>query len=52
MRRSGEQLYAPLNCRDAVAGHPLAANLDAFINWGDDPIGDGMYANPLRHPRA
>lgn len=52
MRRSGEQLYAPLNCRDAVAGHPLAANLDAFINWGDDPIGDGMYAHPLRHPRA
>ena len=35
-----------------VGGHPLAANLDAFINWGDDPIGDGMYAHPLRHPRA
>lgn len=47
--RSGGQLYADLNRPDAVAEHPLAANLDAFRNWGrPDLVGDRMF----RHPRA
>jgi hypothetical protein len=29
--RDADALYGPLNCVDAVAGHPLAAHLDAFF---------------------
>ena len=47
--RDAEALYGPLNRIDTVIGHPLAAHLDAFFNWGgDDAIGDGIY----RHPKA
>lgn len=47
--RTSDILYAPLNCKDAVANHPLAEHLDAFINWGSgDLIGDGIY----QHPKA
>jgi len=47
--RDADALYGPLNCMDAVAGHPIAAHLDAFFNWGSgDCIGDGIY----RHPKA
>lgn len=48
-QRDANALYDPLNCKDAVAEHPLAAYLDAFFNWGDgDCIGDGIY----RHPKG
>jgi hypothetical protein len=48
-RRDADALYGPLNCKGAVAGHPLAEHLDAFLNWGSgDFIGDVMY----RHPKA
>lgn len=47
--RTSDTLYTPLNCRDAVANHPLAGHLDAFIDWGSgDLIGDRIY----RHPKA
>lgn len=47
--RDADALYGPLNCVDAVAGHLLAAHLDAFFDWGvGDSIGDGIY----RHPKA
>lgn len=47
--RDADALYGPLNRIDAVAGHPLAAHLDALFNWeGGDFIGDGIY----RHPKA
>lgn len=47
--RDADALYGPLNRIDAVAGHPLAAHLDAFFNFeGGDSIGDGIY----RHPKA
>lgn len=47
--RVADALYSPLNCQDAVAGHPLAAHLDAFSNWGSgDYIGDGIYRHPKR----
>ncbi|MDP2382378.1 MAG: hypothetical protein Q8N00_06200 [Nitrospirota bacterium] len=42
-------LYTPLNCRDAVANHPLAEYLNAFRSWGSgDLIGDRIY----QHPKA
>lgn len=48
-RRSADALYGPLNCKDAVAQHPLVAQFDTFFNWGGgDIIGDGMY----RHPKG
>lgn len=47
--RDTDALYGPLNRMDAVAGHPLAAHLDAFLNWGGgDCVGDGIY----QHPKA
>ncbi|WP_186011073.1 hypothetical protein [Burkholderia gladioli] len=47
--RDADALYGPLNCKDAVAKHPLAAQLDTFINWGSgDIVGDGIY----RHPKG
>lgn len=47
--RNTDALYGPLNSMDAVAGHPLAAHLDSFNNWGNgDCIGDVLY----RHPKA
>ncbi len=47
--READALYDPLNCRDAIAGHPLAEHLDAFNDWGSgDLIGDGIY----RHPKS
>jgi hypothetical protein len=47
--RDTDALYGPLNRMDAVAGHPLAAHLDAFFNWGGgDCVGDGIY----QHPKA
>jgi len=45
--RAHDQLFGALNCKDAVAGHALAAHFDAFINWGSgDVIGDGLYRHP------
>ena len=32
--RGADALYGPLNCMDAIAGHPLAEHLDAFFDWG------------------
>jgi len=47
--RDADALYGPLNCIDAVAGHPLATHLDAFCDWGSgDCVGDGLY----QHPKA
>ncbi|NOT15978.1 MAG: hypothetical protein HOP21_10515 [Methylotenera sp.] len=47
--RALDTLYTPLNCRDAVANHPLAEHLDAYMTWGSgDLIGDGIY----QHPKA
>ena len=47
--RNTETLYGPLNCKDAVAAHPLGAHLDAFFDWGaGDCVGDAIY----RHPKA
>ncbi len=48
-RRTGAELYGELNRPAAVRGHPLAANLDTFLNWGGpDLVGDRMF----RHPKA
>lgn len=45
--RAHGELYGPLNCKDAVASHALAAHLDAFSNWGSrDLIGDRLYRHP------
>lgn len=45
--RDVSAMFGPLNCRDAVANHPLADHLDAFWNWGaGDCIGDGLYRHP------
>jgi hypothetical protein len=47
--RDANELYGSLNCRDAIASHPLASHLDAFVDWGSgDCIGDGIY----QHPKA
>lgn len=47
--RGHDALYGSLNCKDAVAQHPLAAQLDTFSNWGSgDVIGDGIYRHPKR----
>ena len=47
--RGSADLFGELNCPDAVAGHPLSAHLDAFLNWGPgDLVGDRLY----RHPKA
>jgi hypothetical protein len=47
--RSPEELYNPLNCKEAVVNHSLAMHLDAFYDWGSgDLIGDGIY----KHPKA
>lgn len=47
--RNADTRYGPLNCKDAVVAHPLAAHLDTFSNWGaEDCVGDGIY----RHPKA
>lgn len=46
--RGPDQLYQALNRPAAVAGHPLALNLDTFWNWGgDDLVGDRLYRHPL-----
>lgn len=54
IKRGQVALYGPLNCRQAVAGHPLADHLDAFLNWGNgDLVGDGLYQHPgsrSKHP--
>lgn len=47
--RKDKERYSSLNTPEAVAAHPLATHLDAFINWGiGDIVGDRLY----RHPRA
>ena len=47
--RDADSLCGALNCREAIANHPLAIHLDAFVDWGaGDCIGDGIY----RHPNA
>ena len=47
--RSINDLYKPLNCRDAIQNHPIKENLDAFEDWGTgDLIGDLLY----KHPKA
>lgn len=47
--RTTDTLYAPLNCRESIADHPLEEHLDAFMDWGSgDLIGDRMY----QHPKA
>ncbi len=47
--RPAAERYMPLNRPEAVATHPLATHLDAFLNWGTgDLLGDGLY----RHPSA
>lgn len=47
--RDADSRYGPLNCRDAIADHPLTAHLDAFNDWGSgDCLGDGIY----RHPKS
>ena len=47
--RKGTDLYKPLNCRSAIADHPLASHLDAFVDWGtENCVGDGIY----QHPKA
>lgn len=49
--RDADTLYGPLNCRDAIAEHPLASHLDAFNDWGaGDFIGDGIYRHPKSRP--
>lgn len=51
--RDADALYGPLNCVDAIANHPLAAHLDAFVNWGSgDCIGDGIYRHPKSRPTS
>lgn len=47
-KRGENELYMDLNRPDAVKSHPLAKNLDTFINWGDRDFSDRMY----RHPKA
>jgi len=45
--RKDHQRYAALNTPEAVASHPLAKHLDAFVNWGTgDLVGDGLYKHP------
>jgi len=45
--RDAEHLYKPLNRPEAIASHPLASHLDAFVDWGEgDLIGDGLYRHP------
>ncbi|PKR48445.1 hypothetical protein [Thalassospira marina] len=47
--RSQSELYAPLNRPEAIANHPIADSLAAFLDWGSgDVMGDGLY----RHPQA
>lgn len=47
--RSDVDLYGPLNCKNAIADHPLASHLNAFVDWGSgDCVGDGIY----RHPKT
>ncbi|RYZ75716.1 MAG: hypothetical protein EOP04_32980, partial [Proteobacteria bacterium] len=41
--RTGSELYAPLNCLEAVASHPLYAELNAFREWVEGDIGDALY---------
>jgi len=49
--RSEDSIYGPLNCREAVVGHPLFRHLDAFSDWGmGDIVGDQIYAHPNWHP--
>ncbi len=51
--RHPDSLYGPLNCREAVASHPLFDRLDTFENWGaGDCVGDGIYKHPKTHPRV
>lgn len=47
--RSDADLYGALNCKSAIANHPLTSHLDAFAEWGSgDCVGDGIY----RHPKT
>lgn len=47
--RKCDELYSALNAPEAVAVHPLAEHLDAFMDWGTgDLLGDELY----RHPKA
>lgn len=47
--RKDEERYNALNTPEAVAAHPLAKHLDAFIHWGaGDLVGNRLY----RHPKA
>lgn len=45
--RSPADLYKPLNYPQAIAEHPIAHNLAAFIDWGSgDLVGDRLYSHP------
>lgn len=47
--RKDEERYNALNAPEAVAAHPLAKYLDAFVDWGTgDLVGDRLY----RHPKS
>lgn len=47
-QREADEMYEDLNRPNAVQGHPLAQNLDAFWNWGGPDIADRLF----RHPKA
>ncbi len=46
--RNDEDRYSALNTPEAVAAHPLAKHLDAFLHGGKDLVGDLLY----RHPKS